>query len=362
MRVFHILPTLVYGDAVSNDARALNVILVEMGFRSRLYVARSIPRFEGSLAFSVDTMPQTLPDDLLIYHLSTGDALNERLISMPGHKLIIYHNITPPEFFRPYSPAAAALTQRGYEQTKALAPHAEYCIADSAYNASELRRMGYTCPIDVVPILIPFEDYRRTPDAAVQNRYRDGRTNLLFVGRIAPNKRQEDVIRAFDCYKRTYDPQARLFLVGSYTQEDLYYDNLQRYCRKLGVRDVIFPGHIRFEEILAYYSVSDLFLCMSDHEGFCVPIVEAMCFDLPIVAKDTTAVGDTLGGGGILLPDADPRMAAAAIHRLLQDSALREQFHKAQQKRLAEFDYDCVRKQFEDSFARFLAQIGMKRQ
>ena len=125
---------------------------------------------------------------------------------------------------------------------------------------------------------------------------------------------------------------------------------------------MIFPGHIRFEEILAYYTISDLFLCMSDHEGFCVPIVEAMCFDLPIVAKDTTAVGDTLGGGGLLLPDADPKVAAAAIHRLLKDEALKAQLHGAQQKRLAEFDYDCVRRQFEDSFNRFLAQIGMGRQ
>lgn len=358
MRVFHILPTLVYGDAVSNDARALNLILVEMGWRSRLYVARTIPKFQGSLAFPVETLPQTFPDDVLVYHLSTGDALNERLITLPGHKLIIYHNITPPCFFAPYNPAAAALTQQGYDQAAALAPYAEYCLADSAYNAGELRRMGYTCPIDVVPILIPFEDYRRTPDAAVRQKYSDGRTNLLFVGRIAPNKRQEDVIRAFDCYKKQYDATARLFLVGSYSVEDPYYYSLRAYCKRLGVQDVIFPGHIRFEEILAYYSIGDAFLCMSDHEGFCVPLVEAMCFGVPIVAKNTTAVGETMGAGGLLLPDNAPALAAAALHRLLQDDALRAQIKAGQQRRLADFSYERVAQQFRESFGKFLAQIG----
>lgn len=361
MRVFHILPTLVYGDAVSNDARALNRILVEMGWRSRLYVARTIPRFDHTLAFPVGEMPQTTPDDILIYHLSTGDDLNEQLMQMPGHKLVIYHNITPPEFFAPYAPVAEALTKKGYEQTRKLASQADYCIADSAYNAAELRRMGYTCPIDVVPILIPFEDYRRTPDPKVCRKYRDGRTNVLFVGRIAPNKRQEDVIRAFDCYKKTYDPTARLFLVGSYGREDKYIYSLQNYVRKLGVKDVIFPGHIKFEEILAYYAVSDLFVCMSDHEGFCVPLVEAMSFGVPIVAKDTSAVGETMGDGGLLLPDADPRMAAAAMHRLHTDKDLRNAVLAGQKSRLEAFDYDRVKAQFQQSFAKFLAQEGLNK-
>ena len=278
MRVFHILPTLVYGDAVSNDARALNVILVEMGFRSRLYVARSIPRFEESLAFSVDTMPQTLPDDLLIYHLSTGDALNERLISTPGHKLIIYHNITPPEFFRPYSPAAAELTQRGYEQTKALAPYAEYCIADSAYNASELRRMGYTCPIDVVPILIPFEDYRRTPDAAVQNQYRDGRTNLLFVGRIDEGKNCDVMFRYWQAYKERNPGPLRLVLMGKpvipVPQRD----------------DICSLGFVSEEDKFDGVAGARLLLLPSRFESLSIVVLEAMSLEVPVLVNGDCAV------------------------------------------------------------------------
>lgn len=360
MRVFHILAALVTGDAVSNDALALNRLLVNMGYRSRLFVGKTQQHFLDTLARNVLELPQTLPEDVLIYHLSTGDELNERLAQLPGHKLIIYHNITPPEFFAPYDPVTAQKVENGYRQMAQLAPYVEYCIADSSYNAQELRKAGYTCPIDVVPILIPFEDYRREADAAVQQKYNDGRTNLLFVGRVAPNKRQEDVIRAFDCYCKLYDPTARLFLVGSYDEGDSYYRALCAYCKKMAIENVIFPGHIRFEEILAYYRVADAFVCMSDHEGFCVPLAEAMCFEVPIVAKNTSAVGDTLGGGGLLLKDNDPMVAAAAIHRVLTDTALREQLDKGQKARLEDFSEEKIAQRFQKSFLTFLEKAGLE--
>lgn len=363
MRVYHILPTMVYGDAVSNDTRAINTLLVQrLGLHCRIYAQNIAPGLADTLVWPLGALPETMPDDLLIYHLSTGGALNEQLAHMAGHKLIIYHNITPPEFFEPYDKNAAALTREGYAQAAMLAAHAEYCIADSAYNASELRRLGYTCPIDVVPILIPFEDYKRAPDPKVIEKYQDGRTNILFVGRIAPNKRQEDVIRAFDCYRRTYDKTARLFLVGSFGPEDRYYHDLRHYVRALGAKNVIFPGHISFAEILGYYAAGSAFLCMSDHEGFCVPLVEAMCFGVPVAAKNTTAVGDTLGGGGLLLPDADPMTAAAALRRLLTDDALKSQILAGQQQRLADFAYEKVAGQFLASFDKFLAAARQKEQ
>lgn len=361
MRVFHILPTLAFGDAVSNDALALNRLLVNSGYRSRLYAVRTQPRFQNGLVHSIDCLPQTLPEDILLYHLSTGDEFNDKLMELPGHKLIIYHNVTPSEFFKPYNKQAAELTSNGYRQVEALASCAEYCIADSHYNAEELHRMGYSCPIDVVPILIPFEDYKRQPDITVQRQYDDGRTNLLFVGRVAPNKRQEDVIRVFDCYKKQYDPTARLFLVGNYDKGDPYYKTLIAYCKKMGVKDVVFPGHIRFEEVLAYYSIADVFVCMSDHEGFCVPLVEAMCFDLPIIAKDTTAIADTLAGGGLLLKDSDPAVAAAAIHRLLSDEALRQSLHEKQMRQLEELSESRVSAKFLESFCTSIKKAGLER-
>ena len=156
--------------------------------------------------------------------------------------------------------------------------------------------MGYTCPIDVCPILIPFSDYEKEPDRRVLRRYKgDGKTNLLFVGRIAPNKKQENVIRAFYFYHKYYSPDSRLFLVGSWSGMESYYERLCDYVKALGIAEhVVFTGHIRFDEILAYYHLADVFLCMSEHEGFCVPLVEAMYFHVPIVAYSCAAVPDTL--------------------------------------------------------------------
>lgn len=358
MRVFHITPTLVYGDAVSNDMRSLNAILTQMGYHSRMHAVRTSAQLGTSLVHSTTELPQTFDDDIIIYHLSTGDSFNEQLTRMKGKKLIIYHNITPPEYLAPYTHTGFELTAEGYRQTVSLAKCADYCIADSEYNKQQLIKMGYTCPIDVVPILIPFDDYKKQPSAKVLARYADTRTNIIFVGRIAPNKRQEDIVAAFDAYKKLYDPLARLFLVGSYSESDLYYQSLQAYIERLGAKDVILPGHIKFDEVLAYYHLADAFVSMSDHEGFGVPLVEAMCFDIPVIAKNTSAVPDTLGGSGLLLPNKDPSFAAAAINKVMTDRSFKAQLIAGQQKRLADFSYESVKVRFEKSFDSFLNHVG----
>ena len=218
------------------------------------------------------------------------------------------------------------------------------CIAVSEYNKQDLLEAGFTCPIDVCPILIPFEDYQQAPSQAVLDRYNDDWTNLIFVGRIAPHKHQEDVIRAFSWYKKHLNPKSRLFLVGS-GNIDRYTKRLHDYIDLLGVKDVIFPGHIKFNEILAYYKLADVFLCMSEHEGFCVPLAEAMCFRVPIVARAAAAVPDTLDGSGVLLPDNDPVRAALAVDRLVRDPALREEVLASQDRRLQDFQYPVIRDQ-----------------
>ena len=126
--------------------------------------------------------------------------------------------------------------------------------------------------------------------------YDDDYVNILFTGRVVPNKKQEDVIEAFYYYKRFIQPKSRLILVGSFAGIDKYHDQLEAYVNKLGLEDVIFTGQIKFDEILAYYQLADLFLCMSEHEGFCVPIVEAMYFNVPVIARDTSAIAWTLAG------------------------------------------------------------------
>ena len=204
--------------------------------------------------------------------------------------------------------------------------------------------MGYTCPIDVRPVLIPYEDYKREPDAKTIKMYDDDFLNILFVGRVAPHKKQEDIIRAFCYYNRNINKKSRLFLVGSDGGMESYSAALKKYVRELGLEEaVLFKGHVGFQEILAYYSVADLFLCMSEHEGFCVPLIEAMLFDVPVMAYSSTAIPYTLGGSGVLLEEKDPVFVGMMMDRVLQNPALKARILQTQEQRLEDFSYENVR-------------------
>lgn len=355
MRIVQLLPTLSFGDAIGNDTVALKKAISDMGYISEIYAENIDKRLPSDTAKNISRLKDLKKDDVLIYHKSTGTDLTFKIQGFQCRKIMIYHNITPPEFFRPYSTAAASLTEYGYKGVEHLRDKVDYCLADSAYNKSELLRMGYTCPIDVLPILIRFEDYKQSPAKGIMSRYGDGKRNLIFVGRIAPNKKQENVIRAFYQYKRL-DPDSRLILVGSYTGMENYYERLVKYAGALGLKDdIVFTGHIKFNEILAYYRLADVFVCMSEHEGFCVPLAEAMLFDVPIIAYDTSAIGDTLGGSGILLDSNDPVFAAGVIRRVLTDELLKKQIIEGQRRRLEDFSYERIRDIFEKQLKDFIA-------
>ena len=340
MKIIQMLPTIAYGDAVGNDCAAIYKILKDDGWDTAIYAENIDYRLPKGFAHRVSDMPSLSANDILIYHLSTGTELNKRLKEYPCRKVIFYHNITPPDFFKLYDPISFELCRSGLAQARAIAPHAEYCIADSEFNRQDLIRMGYRCPIDVAPILIPFEDYDKEPDADTMRQYSDGKINILFTGRIAPNKRHEDLIRAFAALHRD-EPNSRLILAGSYQDGDRYAKRLKRYVRELELEEsVVFTGHISFASILALYRTASVFWCMSDHEGFCVPLVEAMYFDIPIVAAASTAIPWTLGGSGVLLDEKNPELTAAVTRELMSDEVLRKKVVEGQRARLADFGYD----------------------
>lgn len=354
MRVVQLLPTMSFGDAIGNDTIALKGVISDMGYPTEIYAENIDKRLPDGTARKISRMRDLKKDDILIYHKSTGTDLTFKIDKYKCRKIMVYHNITPPEFFLTYSIPATQLTELGYKGVEYLRDKVDYVLADSSFNKSELLKMGYTCPVDVRSILIKFEDYKQTPDEATVKKYSDGRKNLVFVGRIAPNKRQENIIRAFYCYKKL-NPDSRLILVGSAKGMENYQERLVKYAKALGIGDdVIFPGHIKFSEILAYYRVADAFVCMSEHEGFCVPLVEAMFFDIPIIAYSTSAIPDTLGGSGVLLDSNDPVFAAAVINRVLTDEKLRESIIAGQRKRLEDFSYERVRAVFEKELRDFI--------
>lgn len=344
-RIIQIVASLNFGDAVGNDVRAIARALNEAGYATGIFTLAIHPKIKDEGVYLINMLPELNENDLIIYHYATADELADIIKEAPCKVVLRYHNITPPAFFHGYNEGAEKVTREGLDEIADLKDAIDYGMVVSDFNKKDLIDMGYQCPIAVAPILIPFKDYEQEPDKDVVTRYSDGKTNIVFVGRIVPNKKFEDVIACFAAYKEKYDPTARLFLVGNYQETDLYYQYLQDVIKKCGVEDVIFPGHIAFNAILAYYRIADLFLCMSEHEGFCVPLVEAMFFGTPIVAYASTAIPGTLGGSGVLVETKEPEVVAEKMHQVITDQAYREEIIEKQKRRLEDFSYGKIKEQ-----------------
>lgn len=347
-RIIQLVSSLNFGDAVGNDALAIKHMLEGAGYATAIFTFAVHPKIKEENVYNIDLLPELTEDDIIIYHYASEDGF-QKLIEETAAKVVLrYHNVTPPEFFHGYDEKAETITRKGLAQIKSMRDAIDYGMVDSEQNKKDLEQMGYECPISVVSILIPFKDYEQQPDLDVVNGYSDGNTNIVFVGRIVPNKKFEDVIACFAAYKKKYDPAARLFLVGNYQETDAYYQHLQEYIKECGVENVIFPGHIAFRTILAYYKIADLFLCMSEHEGFCVPLVEAMFFETPIVAYASTAIPGTLGGSGVLVETKEPETVAETMNHMMQDAEYRSEILKKQDARLKDFAYESIRGQILD--------------
>lgn len=347
-RVVQLVSCLNYGDAVGNEVVAFKKALAEAGYVTEIFTETISPKLPVNIAKHHRFMPPLDEDDIVIYHFASQCALFDIVKKLRCRIILRYHNITPPAFFKGYDENAAKACSIGLKQVKELKDCVDYCLPVSEYNKADLIEMGYTCPMTVMPILIRFSDYEAKPGQSVIDRYSDGVTNILFVGRVAPNKKFQDVISAFAEYKNTYDKSARLFLVGSFGEGDKYYNELVKHIKSIGVEDVIFPGHIPFADILAYYSIADVFLCMSEHEGFCVPLVEAMYFHVPVVAYASSAIPSTLGGSGVLLENKSFKTAAAEVNKIVSDKALKNEIVAKQDIRLRDFSAEVIKKSLLD--------------
>jgi glycosyltransferase involved in cell wall biosynthesis len=250
---------------------------------------------------------------------------------------VIYHNITPAEFFEPFWPDYAPILRRGRADLPALAPHFDVALGVSAYNAGDLATEGFHEP-GVLPIPVDPRKWEFAPDEAMMARLQDGRTNILFVGRIAPNKKQDDLVAAFREYL-AFDPTARLIIVGKAEDADPYAAHLVETIAQFGLDDsVLRPGSISEAELAACYRSAHLFWSMSEHEGFCVPLIEAMWFDVPVLAFRSSAVPETLGEAGVMFADKGNLTELAALaHLTVTDRELRGKIIAAQRRQRETF-------------------------
>lgn len=358
MRIIQVLSTIANGDAVSNDAIAFDKVIKGMGYSTGIYAESIVSNVERGVAKPLEKIGELKKSDIIMYHFSTGTKLNYDIADYPCRKIMVYHNVTPPEYFRGNDDRFAGICEYGLEGAAYLADKVDYCLAVSEFNKKDLINKGYRCKIDVLPIVIPMEDYKKKPSRDFMIDYgSDGRTNVLFTGRIAPNKKQENVIAAFYYYRKLYNKKARLVLAGSYRAEDPYYLRLADYVTRLGIQnDVVFTGHIKFEQIIALFKTADVFLCMSEHEGFCVPVVEAMMFGLPVVARAAAAVPETMNYKGMLLESSDPIVAAGCIDRVINDASLRKHLIELGNDRVRDFQYEKIAKKLRSYITEFVQE------
>ncbi len=330
-KIIQILPTISYGDAIGNDCLAIRDCLREAGYGGDVYAENIDPLLETHGISDIHPITDYQDDaDIIICHISISWDYMLTLGERPGHKIFIYHNITPPHFFRDYeNRTVAELCKEGLKQLKALRLVPSLCLSDSAYNKAELEKAGYLCPIHVLPLICKFDE------ASATRKNKDGFVNILFAGNLVPNKKQNDILEAFYIYHKNINPKSRLVLLGG--GEDDYAKALKEYPSYIGLDCVTFTGHVSDSEKDAYYRNADVFLCLSEHEGFCVPLLEAMHYGIPIIAYKSSAVTETLGGAGLLLESKEPELVAEAIDMLVTDEKLRDALVANGRERLKDF-------------------------
>jgi glycosyltransferase involved in cell wall biosynthesis len=313
-----VLATLGYGDAIGHEVLGIQRVLRGAGYESEIFVETADPRLESRTIDYREMVGAIAPEDLLVHHFSIGSRASRTAYALPGRMALVYHNITPPEYFIGVHKDLVTLCFRGRRELTAYIDRCDLALGDSEYNRQELEALGFR-PTGVLPVVPDFTHLDVPPDRGLAGTFDDEWTNVLFVGRVIPNKKFEDVIRAFHAYRTRHNPRSRLLLVGSYSGFERYLAMLHALVAGLGTPDVHFLGHVSNEELTALYDVADLFLCASEHEGFCVPIVEAFAKGVPVLAYAATAVPATMDGGGVLYGTKDALEVARLMEAVLDD-------------------------------------------
>lgn len=332
--VHQLLAALSYGDAIGNEALAIQGHLRAAGYDSEIYAESVHPRMVGRCRPLWRYAEVSSAETVCLYHFSIGSAAGRLIYHAPDRLVSIYHNITPARFFLGFHPHLAGLCYHGRRELRAFAPRTELALGDSEFNRGELEQAGYRRSA-VLPIVLDLELYRGPRSPVVRRLYGDGATNILFVGRIIPNKRIEDLLRMFAVYQRYVEPRSRLLLVGDSRGHERYLRRLLEWIDALRLRDVVLAGHVDHDDLLAYYSVAHAFVCLSEHEGYCVPLLEAMDAGVPVIAFDAGAVRETLRGGGLLLREKPPELVAELVHEVVTNHALRGELLESQRRAIA---------------------------
>ncbi len=339
--IHQFLPVLRKGDATGDHTLRIRDVLRGMGIGSDIWCQHNDTR-DRSLARDFREFDNYRPSGRtwLLYQASTGSPVADYVLSRPEPKLIDYHNMSPPQLWEPWEPHRAVELRMGRRQLAALAKETELALADSEYNELELIELGYDNTA-VVPILLELHELATAADGSLLRRLNDekarGGATWLFVSQVMPHKAQHDLIKAFALYRRVFDPLARLYIAG-FPGCLGYLAALEGFIGELGLADAVrIHAPVPEAQKMAYYTAADVYVSLSEHEGFSVTALEAMAHDLPVVAYGAAAVPATVADAGVVLRDKTPAVVATAVHRVLSDDTLRAQLTGNGRRRIQDF-------------------------
>jgi L-malate glycosyltransferase len=357
--VHHFVPVLHRGDAVGRHTLRLREASRKRGFRSEIFVD-TVDDETADETLPVLSYPERAePGDVVVYQFATASAMAPWLAGRSDTLVVNYHNVTPPELMAPWDNHLALGQLRAQGDLRLLAPRAALAVADSVYNEGHLTAAGFVrtavvSPSAALPALVDSDA------AASASAYSDSSAatttprrgaRWLAVGRVSPNKALEHTIAALAVARAHGDPEATLQLVGK-PATDSYVAALHRYVAELGLAGAVqFAGHASDATVASAYAGADVLVVTSEHEGFCVPVVEAMAAGVPVVAFDQGAVPEVLGGAGVLVADKDPYALAAAITAVLRDTSRRQDLVAAGRQRMAALHLDTAAERFVDLLA-----------
>jgi len=325
-----------YGDAVGNSVMRFHRFLLKKGIESRIVSITTDEKLEAdSINFSEY---REIKDSVKIYHFAISSPLTDFFLRASGKKIIVYHNITPSHFFLDYSPSFVRSTSNGRKELKKLSGVFDISVADSEYNAKELKELGFK-NVKVFPIMVDIDEYRDNFNRGLEEYFNSDKKNIVFVGRVSPNKKIEDILKFFSLYRELTTTPAKLIIAGYINGVPLYYHSIRDYADSLQLKknELYFTGHIPFAELISIYRTADLFLSMSEHEGFCLPLIESMIFNIPVVAFSAGAVEETLKSGGIVFKKKEFEKLAFLVEKVFNDKELNLKLKKLSQERIDEY-------------------------
>jgi len=357
LQIVQVVPFFANRDAIGSHTVHVQELLHEMGIQSSIYAGGWLPEVKHLVKPVNKLRPSLSRESWILYQFSIGSPLFDVVVNYSGPKVINYHNITPAELIEPWEPLVGKEVRIGRQQLANLAPYARGALSDSSYNAEELIDVGYS-PSIVAPLLVDLNSFDAEEDSRLAQRLRENRDrggcDWLFVGKISPHKAQHDIVKALAVYRKVYDPQARLHLVGT-DLSPRYGQALRSYIANLGLTDAVeLAGSVSQSALATYYANADVFVSCSEHEGFCAPILEAMYHRLPVVAYSAAAVPETVGDAGILLDDKSPTVLAAAVHKVLTDNYLRSTLSDQAARRAKELDLSVSKVKFRKALEQLL--------